>query len=97
MTQVHQLFARAAYDPERLKVLGRAYDQAWQSIANAVEGPPADVETARTALAKVILNLPSSEVDDAEGLANTALRVMASGYRSGATSGDLPALARGRP
>ena len=87
MTQVHQLFARAAYDPERLRVLGRAFDRAWQNIADDVGKTPAEVDAARTALAKVILNLPSSEIDDAERISDAALRVMASGYRIGAMMG----------
>ena len=90
MTQVHNLFARATYDPVRLKVLGRAFDLAWQSIAGDVGEAPADVNAARTALAKVILNLPCSEIDDAERISDAALRVMASGYRSGAMIGGRP-------
>lgn len=85
MTRVHQLFARAAYDPERLKVLGSAFDRAWQRIADGVERPPVDVEAARTVLAKVILNLPGSEDEDAERIANAAVRIMGSGYQIGAT------------
>ena len=86
MTQVHHLFAGAMYGPERLKVLGSAFDCAWHSIAGDFGDAPADVDAARTALAKVILNLPSSEIDDAERIKNTALQVMAAGYRSASAS-----------
>ena len=77
MTQVHHLFAGATYGPERLKVLGRAFDRAWQSIAGDFGDAPAEVDAARTALAKVILSLPSSDIDNAERIKDAALEVMA--------------------
>jgi CRP-like cAMP-binding protein len=83
MTQVHQLFARTAYSPERLKVLGHAFDRAWQNIADDVGRTPTEVDAARTALAKVILNLPDSEADDSERIAHAALEVMQVGLRVG--------------
>jgi hypothetical protein len=82
MTNVHQLFARAVYDPNSLKVLGHAFERAWANMSGALGERPSDVEAARTVLAKVILNLPSSESDAAEQIAAAALDVMASGYRN---------------
>ena len=87
MTNVHQLFARATYDPNRLKVVGHAFERAWGNMSDALGERPSDVEAARTVLAKVILNLPSSESDDAEHIAATALDVMASGYRNSTAVG----------
>jgi hypothetical protein len=87
MTNVHQLFARAVYDPNSLNVLGHAFERAWANMSGALGERPSDVEAARTVLAKVILNLPSSESDAAEQIAAAALGVMASGYRNSTAVG----------
>lgn len=67
MSKVHQLFSRGtSYSPDRLKVLGNAFDLAWQDIEHAfARGSPASIDAARTTLANVILSLPCSEMDDA--------------------------------
>lgn len=67
MSKVHQLFSRGtSYSPHRLKVLGSAFDRAWQEIEHAfARGSPASIDAARTTLANVILSLPCSEMDDA--------------------------------
>ena len=82
MTQVHQLFARAAYGPDQLQVLGRAFTKASQRLAHE-KGLFTDLEAARTVLARIIIHLPCSEEDDAERIADTAIGVMLSGPRSG--------------
>jgi hypothetical protein len=57
MTQVHQLFARSAYGPAQLKVLGRAFASTSQRLAD--KGALfTDLEAARTVLAKIIIHLP---------------------------------------
>jgi hypothetical protein len=82
MTQVHPLFARAAYGPAQLKVLGRAFASASQRLAD--QGALfTDLEAARTVLAKIIIHLPCSEEDDAERIADAAMGVMLSGHRHG--------------
>ena len=82
MTQVHQLFARSAYGPAQLKVLGRAFASASQRLAD--QGALfTDLEAARTVLAKIIIHLPCSEEDDAERIADAAMGVMLSGHRHG--------------
>jgi DNA-binding transcriptional regulator YbjK len=84
MTKVHQLFpSRSTYSPDRLKVLGDAFDHAWQSLAGNFGNVPTDIDAARTTLATIILNLPSSEHDDADRIKNAAVHVMAVGYRNG--------------
>ena len=51
MAQIHQLFARrASYGPDRLKVLGNAFDEAWQTFArNIGEAPGRDRSCANDA------------------------------------------------
>jgi hypothetical protein len=82
MTQALQRIERATtYSPDRLKVLGTAFDEAWASIAGNFS--EAAAKTARMSLATIILSLPRSEIDDAERIKTAALRVMAVGDRDG--------------
>jgi hypothetical protein len=84
MAQIHQLFARrASYGPERLKVLGNAFDDAWQTLGRNIGAAPAEIDRARMTLANVILCLPCSEIADAESIKNAALRVLAAGTANG--------------
>ena len=78
MAQIHQLFARrASYGPDRLKVLGNAFDEAWQTLGRNIGEAPAEIDRARMTLANVILTLPCSEIADAESIKNAALQIMA--------------------
>ena len=82
MAEIHQLFApRASYDPDRLKVLGNAFDDAWQNLASHVGEAPAEVDATRAALATLILRLPCIETADAESIKNAALQIMLSALR----------------
>lgn len=83
MPQARQRIERAAtYSPDRLKVLGAAFDEAWASIAGNFSDA-AVAQSARTSLANIILSLPRGEIDDAEQIKAAALRVMAAGDRDG--------------
>ena len=78
MAEIHQLFAqKASYGPDRLKVLGNAFDQAWQTFARNIGEAPAEIDRARMTLADVILSLPCSENADAESIKNAALQIVA--------------------
>jgi len=77
MAEIHQLFApKASYAPDRLKVLGNAFDEAWQTLARNIGEAPAEIDRARMTLANVILTLPCSEIADAESIKNAALQIM---------------------
>ena len=80
MPRVQHLFAQSTYSPERLKILGNAFDQAWDRIAGGFSDS-GEIEAARVALAKVILSLPGSETDNAERISTSAIHVMGAGYR----------------
>ena len=83
------LTTASRYAPDRLKVLGHAFDAAWETIASDTPVAPADIEATRTALARIIVRLPCSETDDAEGIKQSALQVMTAGYRVGADAGPI--------
>jgi hypothetical protein len=66
----------AAYDSHTLKLLGRAYDDAWKAIAGNY-GSPSAVEAARQKLATIILGLaPSDGIRDVELIKYRALVAM---------------------
>jgi hypothetical protein len=66
----------AAYGPHTVKLLTRAFDDAWKAIAGNY-GSPMEVEAAQQKLAKIILGLvPVDEVQDAERVKYSALVAM---------------------
>jgi hypothetical protein len=80
--KARQLIGRATYGPDTLKVLFKAFDDAWDSIAaNFANDPPA-IEIARLRLANIILSLPHNEIADAEQIKNASLQIMAIAYKS---------------
>lgn len=83
MTQALQRIELAAsYSPDRLTVLGNAFDGAWASIASNFDDEAA-AKSARMTLASIILSLARSEIDDAERVKTAALHIMAVGDRDG--------------
>ena len=77
MTKAKALIGGATYDPEKLKVLYSAFDQAWEQIAPAV-GTHADaIEAARLKLANIVVGLAERDsMTDADALAKAALDLM---------------------
>jgi len=55
MPGVRALIDGASLGPEALKVVGRAFDEAWAGIASPFSRGPTQVEGARLALATAIL------------------------------------------
>ncbi len=53
------LIESASYGPEALKIVWRAFDEAWASIAGNFGNDPAAIEAARLKLAKIILSFPA--------------------------------------
>jgi hypothetical protein len=72
-----QLIGSATYAPDTLKVLFKAFDDAWHELAPAVGTSPLAIEATRLRLANVILSLAGPHSDNAEQLKNAALRIMA--------------------
>ena len=55
-----QLARAACFTPDDLKVIFRAFDDAWSEIAPKVGNDPAAVETARMVLATIVLGLAAN-------------------------------------
>lgn len=49
------MFPDASYDPETLAVMARAFDEAWESVQNALGVKPLDANVLRTRLATRIM------------------------------------------
>jgi hypothetical protein len=79
--KARQLVVGAAFGPEALKVMTQAFDDAWQEIAGHFGDDPADIERARTRLAKAVLSVAHEESRDVAALKRGALEAMALAYR----------------
>jgi hypothetical protein len=72
---------------EALKIVCRAFEEAWTSIAGNFGNDPAAIEAARLKLANIILSFPHNEIKDAEQIKQSSLQIMALQYgHSQATS-----------
>jgi len=74
--EARQVIDGASLGPEALKVIGRAFDDAWASMAPNVGSDPLLVRAARLKLADVILSIASESSRDADALRQAALRAM---------------------
>jgi hypothetical protein len=70
-----------SYGPDTLRVMGSAFDEAWDSIQHHFEGDVHEIEQARLRLAHAILTVVAEDHKDAQALKNEALQVMALNYR----------------
>ena len=75
MAKARQLITGASYNPQELKVMMKAFDDAWASIAQDYRSSLA-VQAARLKLANIVLNLAGEGVRDAADLMDRSVRVM---------------------
>jgi hypothetical protein len=71
----------ASLGPDALRAIGRAFDEAWASIAGNFGDDPIDIERARYRLASAMLSVAREDSRDVEVLKRAALEAMALGYR----------------
>ena len=62
--------------PGQLKIISKAFDDAWEQIAPTVSGRPLAVEAARLRLANVILGLAKNGCLDGERLREEAVKIV---------------------
>ena len=75
--KARQLIENAPYDPDQVRALGKAFDDAWAEIAPSIDKRPDAIEEARLDLAHLILNLASRGTVDPQQLARSAVLIMA--------------------
>ena len=84
--RVHKLISGATFGPEALKVIGQAFDEAWQEVAGNFGSDPNEIEAARLRLADAFLSVAHGDLLDPQVLKRAALQRMALGFRkAGAT------------
>jgi hypothetical protein len=76
--KARRLIESALYDPEQLKALRKAFDEAWEGIASGVSTRPAAIEAARLKLAEIVLGLAKNGNLDPQQLADAAVQLMRS-------------------
>jgi hypothetical protein len=87
--KARKLIESASYDPDTLKVLFQAFDDAWTQVAPTMSNRPGDaIEAARMRLASIILGLARTGTFDPHQLADTAVQRMLAGT-SKIRHGDL--------
>jgi hypothetical protein len=77
-----ELIDESTYDPEALRILYQAFDEAWETMAAKYVNDPDRAEIARLKLANTILSFPVDEIKDAEQIKQSSLQLMALQYRS---------------
>jgi hypothetical protein len=76
--KARQLIESAPYNPDQVRALGKALDDAWAEIASSIDNRPDAIEAARLDLAHLILNLARRGNFNPQQLAGTAVLIMAS-------------------
>jgi hypothetical protein len=76
-----KILAGCTYGPEALKIIGKAFDDAWADIAELFAGDRERAVAARERLAHAALMAATEDCQDSELLKNMALRIMALSYR----------------
>jgi hypothetical protein len=74
--KARQLVASAAYTPDQLRVIGKAFENAWEQVAPLVSKRPAAIEAARLKLAEIVLSLAKDGSRDAQQLEDAAVKKM---------------------
>jgi hypothetical protein len=74
--RARQLIGGGSYGPDELKILFKAFDEAWDAIAPTVSGRAGAVETTRMKLAAVILGLAHGGERNVAVLKSAAVQIM---------------------
>jgi hypothetical protein len=84
--QPRQTARPTSFGPAELKVIFKAYDDAWNEIAPKVGTDPATIETARMALATIVLGLAGNKPATPKALTAIAVAVFCANRRIGSES-----------
>jgi len=79
--KARKLIQGATYGPETLKVIGKAFDDAWSEIAGHFTRNGLQAQSARLKLAHAVLAVARDDSRDSDELKNAALQIMAMNYR----------------
>lgn len=71
-----QLIADATYDPDQLKAIRKAFDDAWAQIEPQVSKRAEAIEAARLKLATIVLSVAKRGTQTPKALTDEALKLM---------------------
>jgi hypothetical protein len=80
--KARQLIEGATYGPETLKVIGKAFDDAWSEIAGHFSRDGLQAQSVRLRLAHAVLAVARDDSRDSDEVKNAALQIMAMNYRN---------------
>jgi hypothetical protein len=80
--KARQLIDEASFDPEVVKAMGRAFDEAWNQIAANFGREPKVIEDARMRLAEAMVSVADQSTTDVQALKDGALQQMAMDYQA---------------
>ncbi len=86
--EARKLIAGAVRTPDELKLVGQAFAEAWDEIADRYD---VDVEKVRLQLAHAVLAVAHEQGQTVAGMKNAALRVMRLAFL------EVPGLAKAKP
>jgi hypothetical protein len=66
--------ANGTFEPEQMKIIGKAFDEAWARIEAGVSPRKPEVEYVRFELAKAVLSAAAEGTTTAEALTEAALK-----------------------
>jgi hypothetical protein len=75
--KARKLISDMAVGPEALKVIGHAFDEAWQEIAGNFGSDPQEIEAARLKLADAFLSVAHGDLLNPQVLKRAALQRLA--------------------
>ena len=70
------LLGSLVLQPEELRIVFKAFDDAWEQMAPEIGARPEDIETARLKLAELVIGLASNGKRDARTITATAVQLM---------------------
>jgi len=76
-----KILAGCTYGPETLRIIGKAFDDAWADIAVHFAGDTGRAEAARERLAHAVLVAAMEDSRDPGPIKTMALQIMALSYR----------------
>jgi hypothetical protein len=73
--KARELIAGAAFGPDVLKVITKAFDEAWAELAPQTSIRPQAIDAARLRLANIVLSLATEGSSDVEALRAESIRL----------------------
>jgi hypothetical protein len=73
--KARELITGAAFGPEVLKVITKAFDEAWAELAPQTGTRPEAIDAAQLRLANIVLSLATEDSSDVEALRVVSVRL----------------------